>query len=432
MEQRRTSSSKTKVWNEVVEDLARVYEAKLCNPATRLNRAERRYLARFNALANCSFEVSNADRLSFFRNRYHIRPAPYSWLTSLRAVGEYAAAECLVQALGAPTMHKEHRWNQEDRQIAFFNLPPALAVRQHRHVLEAGSNWRNLFSQISDVKGPAEAFFRSRRIKWWQSAATGDQKGLVGPTHNTLSSQVACINTLMPLREDAAALTAILKAIDPDVEKVVAVDDGHSNNPSLVELEWVGSRGYPSLEGTSPTRGQRVTSSDAFLVARLKTGLFRGYLMEWKYVEDGAEKDKGQGDEGKARLRRYSPLFKKVFKPGLQLSHFLIDPIYQLVRLCLLARKIVDDHQLNRITSVRAVLVCPRTNSAYRNTRPGRRIEELLKTTTVAGTIRNALIDPDSFIDAAPEELVSAVRQLASPPSERSEWLTYMRRRYGW
>jgi hypothetical protein len=290
----------------------------------------------------------------------------------------------------------------------------------------------NLFAPISGDKGSASSFFRARRIKWWQSTATGDARGQRGPTRNTLSSQVACVNVLMPLRDDTVAITAMLQAIDPEVQEVVAVEDGHTPSPSRVEFEWVGARARLSLEGTAATRGQRVTSSDAFLIARLRSGALRGFLMEWKYVEDGTEKDKNPGDDGNERRRRYGPLFAKVFKPGLQLDHFLVDPVYQLVRLCLLATKIVDDGQVERVMSVRTVLVCPRTNLAYRNTRPRGRIRDRLQVATVVEAVRNALRDPDAFIDAAPDELVSAVRRLGSQSAERGDWLSYMRDRYGW
>jgi hypothetical protein len=152
------------------------------------------------------------------------------------------------------------------------------------------------------------------------------------------------------------------------------VTDGHVRVASPVEFEWVGARGRLSLEGTQATRGQRVTSSDAFMVARLRSARLRGYLMEWKYVEDGSERDKSRGDEGQERLRRYHALFRSVFRSGLKLDHFLVEPVYQLVRLCLLARKIVDDCQLDGVASVRTVLVCPRANKMYRDSRPMGRI----------------------------------------------------------
>jgi hypothetical protein len=325
-----------------------------------------------------------------------------------------------------------HRLVEESRQVAFFGLPAVSATRPHQHVLLPGSNWMNLFEPMSGASGAASDFFRERRITWWHARATGDPRGLQGPTHNTLSSQVACVNFLLPHRQDPAALTAILRKLDPDVETVVPVEDGHMTPAALVELEWVGSRGFASLEGTGATRGQRVTSADAFLVARLHDGRLRGYLMEWKYVERGSEDDKRGGQEGETRRSRYRSLFEAVFKPGIDLDDFLIDPLYQLMRLSLLARHVVASGQLPAVGSIHTVLVCPRTNEFYRRTRPTGIIRQRHRGDAVVEAMRGGLREPDTFVDCAPSDLVAAVRALDNPPPSRCAWLSYMQSRYGW
>jgi hypothetical protein len=325
-----------------------------------------------------------------------------------------------------------HRVTEEGRQIGHFATPLASSNHPHRHVLSIGRNWDNLHAPISGIAGAASQFFAARNIKWWTSPVTGDPKGMQGPTHNLLSSQVACLNVLLPLANDPDALTAMLRLLDPAVVSVVAVCDGHVSSPSLVEFEWVASKGFRSLEGTYATRGQRVTSTDAFLVARLRTGELRAYLMEWKYVETGTEVDKGLGSQGDTRRSRYRALFDQVFTPNAVLNDYLIDPVYQLMRLSLLARKILDEGQLAGVTSARVVLVCPQTNEAYRTKRVSGLLQRRLGTTKVAEAMQAGLRDSRAFIDCAPAELVAAVRTLGTPSASRDAWLDYMNARYGW
>ncbi len=325
-----------------------------------------------------------------------------------------------------------HRICQEHQQIQYFSLPAATPQHRHRHVLPHGTNWTNLFTSIAGADGTADRFFEERRIKWWSSPVTGDPRWLRGPTHNALSSQVACVNVLLPLREDPDALTAMLQALDPEVETVVAVNDGHTERPASVEFEWVGAKGHRSLEGTAPTRGQRVTSTDAVLVARLKNGALRGYLMEWKYVETGDEADKRAGTEGETRRGRYRQLFETVFKTDATLDNFLVDPAYQLMRLSLLARQVLDKQQLPGVTSMRTVLVCPRENFAYRKLRADGLLRARFQVDTLVEVMRAGLREPQTFIDTSPAELVQAVRRARTPGTDRVTWLAYMAHRYGW
>lgn len=130
---------------------------------------------------------------------------------------------------------------------------------------------------------------------------------MVGPTRNMTSSQVACVNFLLPLAGISGALSAALRVLDDDVRS--AVDIHHEGRVSPVEFEWIG---IPrSLEG-GVTRGAQNTSVDAFLVAKTINGRRRGYLIEWKYAEQYQSSKpafKGAGRSGNTRRARYSGLF---------------------------------------------------------------------------------------------------------------------------
>ena len=54
---------------------------------------------------------------------------------------------------------------------------------------------------------------------------SGDAKGQDGPTRNLASSQVACVNFLLPLARRPAALLALVRQLDPEVVAVEPIPD---------------------------------------------------------------------------------------------------------------------------------------------------------------------------------------------------------------
>ena len=119
--------------------------------------------------------------------------------------------------------------------------------KRHRHLLAHGSEHENLYPKLRCEDG-ALKFFAERRIKWHRSSRSGDTPGGQGATRNLASSQVACVNFLLPLREIPGALTAVARAIDDDVQGIVPISD--QGRESTVEIEWIGMG--PPLERTLP------------------------------------------------------------------------------------------------------------------------------------------------------------------------------------
>ena len=66
------------------------------------------------------------------------------------------------------------------------------------HLLALGCEVDNLFPGIRGAGGAID-FFSQRDIKWWKSSRSGDDGKSDGPTRNMASSQVACVNFLLPL-----------------------------------------------------------------------------------------------------------------------------------------------------------------------------------------------------------------------------------------
>ena len=206
--------------------------------------------------------------------------------------------------------------------------------QRNKHLLTLGSEEDNLYLGIRGQGGAMEVF-KKRGIPWWKSSRSGDDSQREGPTRNMASSQVACVNFLLPLAEIPGALTAALRAIDDDVARVVEI--GLGGNTSPVEFEWTGVDG--TLEGKG-TRGANATSIDAFLVAETKVGRKRAYLLEWKYVEDylrATEDFKGNGKSGDTRRERYLELYRGEFssfdlEAVPHLDEFMYEPFYQIMR----------------------------------------------------------------------------------------------------
>ena len=302
--------------------------------------------------------------------------------------------------------------------------------QRHGHLLAHCFEHENLYPGLRG-EGGALKFFEDRVIPWHRPSRSGDTPRTKGPTRNLASSQIACVNFLLPLREIPGALTAVARAIDDDVEDIVPIY--HEGRKSTVEIEWIGLNG-PLEKGAPSTRGANVTSVDAFMVARTNTGRRRAYLMEWKYVEEyRVGEDKGKGKSGETRRRRYSCLYRadhSSFDDQVPMEELLYEPFYQIMRLRLLADRMVAEKELG-VSEARVVVVVPTCNTSYRNkiTSPclAQRFRGL---ETVEEVVKATLKEPDrAFATVSPEMLLDAVERECGDVS--SEWVAYQRERYG-
>ena len=333
------------------------------------------------------------------------------------------------------------------RQQQFRDESPTVSERgrlptddkglRNPHLLAIGCEADNLFPGVRSEGGAIDQF-RRRGIKWWKSSRSGDDSKSDGPTRNMASSQVACVNFLLPLAIVPGALLSVLRALDDDVAGVVSIS--HDGGESDVEFEWIGL-GH-SLEGGT-VRGAQNTSIDAFLVAVTTKGRRRAYLLEWKYVEQylsSAAEFKGDGSQGVTRRLRYderyhSPLSS--FNPAAAplLDDFLYEPFYQIMRQRLLADRMIQDRELG-IDEAKVVVIVPEENWAYRTVTDSRTTTSPLlarrfcQLETVEAVMRASLKDPDAQFDmVAPAQLLDGVAR--SLPDETVDWANYWRDRYG-
>ena len=335
-----------------------------------------------------------------------------------------------MPGFGTAARKRQAEFRTHSSTISEQGRSPSDPVGQRNgHLLALGCEEENLYPALRGADG-ARKFFRERNIKWHRTSRSGDAPGVDAPTRNMASSQVACVNFLLPLGEMLGALAAAVRAIDGDVKDVV--DLCHEDRASPVEFEWVGLG--RSLEGdTAPTRGANSTSVDALVVADTGAGR-RAYIMEWKYVEEyRVDDDKGAGRSGETRRRRYAYLYDDAsssFNGVVPMDELLYEPFYQIMRLRLLADRMVAEREFG-ISDAKVVVVAPNENVAYREriTSPplARRFPGLK---TVEAIVRAALKRPDAMfatVDAA--TLAGAVARECGPAA--APWVEYQRRRYG-
>ena len=188
------------------------------------------------------------------------------------------------------------------------------------------------------IRGVAEAYFAKYGITWHRHANHG------------LSSQVCCLNFLMPLATRPGLLSRLVgRALGIPPPRMVPVEDGPDGRCWFVGFEWVGAK--PHLgewkPDRKPTRGANVTSVDA-VVRFEQDGVPETLFIEWKYTERyGApltdhRREGGTKGGNLTRVDRYGDKFRAPRgpirnDPALPLEAFFFEPFYQLLRQQMLA-----------------------------------------------------------------------------------------------
>lgn len=319
---------------------------------------------------------------------------------------------------------------ERKRQAAFrkgLTTPTDRIGLKHDYLLALGCEEENLFPTLRGEDG-ALRYFAERGIKWWQAGVSGDASDGKRPTRNMASSQIACVNFLLPLVDIPGALTAVLQAIDNDVTGVVEIK--HQRTSAPVELEWIGLD--HALEGPGvKSRGANSTSVDAFMVAETPSGR-RAYLMEWKYVEEYRTEDKGRGRQGETRRRRYAHLYDESpsFNRKVPFDAWLFEPFYQILRLRLLADRMVHNRELG-VTEAKVMVVVPEENRAYRERVTSPWLAQNFPDQAISDIVRQTLVHSrHSYASISPSFLTSSVRTRCGEPA--NSWGRYQRERYGW
>lgn len=329
------------------------------------------------------------------------------------------------------TFVEAERKRQEEFRISNgLSVPTDSRGRAFGHLLALGQEQENLYTSLRGENGACRFFkdFKERKIKWWQDSKNGDNSKGERPTRNMASSQIACVNFVLPLISIPGALTAMLRAVDNDVTGVVEIV--HTNMRTSVEIEWIGL--VHALEGADVnTRGAYSTSVDAFIVAET-TNVRRAYLLEWKYVEAYHGKDLGDGKRGYTRRCRYAERYEKLrsFSGIVPLDAWLFDPFYQIMRLRLLADRMIDESELG-VHEAKVVVVVPEANRAYRDKVTSPWLADAFPDRNVSEVVRKTLLCPErDYAVVSQSTLANAVRAQCSDAV--ASWSAYHRDRYGW
>ena len=301
--------------------------------------------------------------------------------------------------------------------------------RQYPYMLALGYEDENLYPTLRGAAG-VRPFFDERAIEWWRHCGF-EEVDENGPTRNMASSQIGCVNFVLPLVEIESGVLAMLAAIDDDVTGIVTIVDPRAGTASPVEFEWIGLD--HALEGKSETkRGKFSTSVDAFLIAETRSGR-RGYLLEWKYTEAYGANDMGRGSKGMTRRRRYARPYavSPAFRSGVPLDAWLHEPFYQFMRQRLLADRMVMQKELG-VSEAKVVLVVPDENFDFREKLTSPSLAAMFpEATTVEEVIRTAMNVPDRDFGIVSQSVLSgAVRAICG--ASAYDWSEYHAARYDW
>lgn len=266
------------------------------------------------------------------------------------------------------------------------------------------------------IRNQAARQFAARGIAWHRHADHG------------LSSQVACLNFLMPLATRPDMLARLVRAaLGGALPEMLEVEAGPDGEPWFVGFEWIGAKDHLGEWPRSgrPTRGANVTSADAFLRFR-RDGRTEALLIEWKYTESyGAAPEPMRHAE---RMRRYGA---RTFAPDgpfraagkeFGVADLLWEPLYQLARQQMLAWRMERDPD-EPARRVRVLHVAPAANKALRKvTSPAlRHLGD-----DVFTLFPSLLAEPDSFVSRSTEALFSPL--IDAGPEDG--WAAYLSGRY--
>ncbi|MCQ2606652.1 MAG: hypothetical protein MJ204_08995 [Bacteroidales bacterium] len=206
--------------------------------------------------------------------------------------------------------------------------------KTYKHILTPDTTIYNLYA---DIRKEALRYFEENTISWW----SGNK-----PTGNLLSSQIACLNHLMPIMHDRNLVLTLLKKIDKDFEDVLPIQC--DKNPGFIGFEIVSDNIY--LNEKINNRGANCTSIDAIILGK-KGDQNILVAIEWKYTEKYNSEDKSKDSAGKTRIDRYSNLINqsKILFPNANNKVYWQEPFYQLMRQTLWCEEMIKNKNIERI-----------------------------------------------------------------------------------
>jgi hypothetical protein len=279
------------------------------------------------------------------------------------------------------------------------------------------------FNLAPSIRGVAPDYFRQKKITWHIHA------------HHGLSSQVCCLNFLMPLATRPDLLSRLVaNSLGIEPPQMLKIECGPNGERWFIGFEWIGEKDYLGEAGpsSSRTRGANATSADAIVRFR-HADRIETLLIEWKYTEVYGAALPNKVREGtpvspnEIRGKRYRELMLAPDGPirdelNLRLEDFFWEPFYQLMRQQILAFQ-MEKARESGTNRVRVLHVSPSGNRPLHTvTSPA-----LSRFGTDAFDVfRNMLVDSDAFVSRTIEQVFGPlVTELAEDP-----WAIYLAHRY--
>lgn len=246
--------------------------------------------------------------------------------------------------------YKEKQCDKQQKLISSSNLfDGAKAGKEYRGKSRDFILIDGKFNICNPIRNEVIKYFTDNGIQWW-----GGKK----PSGHVLSSQIACINHLFPIREEHDLLLNMLnKATNQNFKDLLPIPewlDKQEENPHYVAFEAVSKEDHLNevkarkngLKGKL-TRGSNCTSVDALMIAKKNEGVWL-IPIEWKYTELYANEDKSKNKGGKTRLNNYKDLIQaseqlKEKYRNYEGSIYFQEPYYQLMRQTIWAESSMKD-----------------------------------------------------------------------------------------
>jgi len=278
--------------------------------------------------------------------------------------------------------------------------------KNYPFILQDSDN--NIYTPIRDA---VLRYFEENNISWW---------GGYKPTTHPLSSQIACLNHLFPIRDDREAVLSIAQKAMPQITDVLPIQTDSSDTAAYVQFEAVSDSDH--LNEKTSTRGSNCTSVDALILGLHEDG--RKILMpiEWKYTEVYGNEDKAAGDKGRIRKERYTALIDNSCQLVAR-SHaiYYFEPFYQLMRQTLWAEQMIShkDMETTKADDFVHIHVIPSENDDLllkRYPGEGRDMKD---------TWLSCLTNKSKYQIFTPKELLSSINR-----QDHGSLLDYLSKRY--
>ncbi len=311
-----------------------------------------------------------------------------------------------------------YKESQRQRQIALIEQGDCFAPAQgggsykdtsRKFVLNEGQTKYNLYSSIRECE-----YFKQNNINWWD--------GKDFPTGHTLSSQIACLNHLMPIMSDKDAVREIVHNIDNRLTEVLPIENSESESEPdaiYIAFEVVGKRDI--LNEGRLQRGSNCTSIDALILARDNEGRTLLLPIEWKYTESYNKSDKAANASGRTRQKRYNSLIAESRQlkslPAYEGSIYYQEPYYQLMRQTLWAERSLEDFGADDFLHLHVV---PRQNTLLFNPHGKSSLRDHNKVWS------HQLNDPTKYRVIDPAELMQPLTDIDA----YKDLMAYLKKRY--